>query len=625
MSRTTWASTWIAAALVVSASFASPAQAIVRGKPVHGIALYGEPKYGPNEVFDFVNPDAPKGGILRQNVIGTFDSLNPFVIKGNPAAGLTALGAGSYFPFIEPIMVRGANEPGAYYCLMCETVEVGTDGTWVEFVIRSEAKFHDGTPVTPDDVVFSFNTLMEKGSPLYKLYWGDVTKAEKTGPRKVRFTFKSAENTELPALMGELPVLSKAFWTKNDLSSTTLEVPVSTGPYKIESFEPGRFIVYKRDPHYWGRNLVITKGAYNFDQIRYEYYRDEDVAFEAFKAYQYDLRAENMISRWAVSYDKTQVDTGLVIKGEFKDGEPARPQVFVMNLRRTKFADIRVRKALGLAFDFDASNKTLAYGLVSPVTSYFMNSELASSGLPHGKELEILEKYRGKVPDEVFTKPFSPPRTDGTGNIRDNLLTARNLLLEAGWAVKDSVLTNSKTGEKFEFEFLTPQAAQEKWINPYFRNLERLGIKGVLRVVDTTQYANRVNEFDFDMIIGGPGQSASPGNEQRELWGSASADRKGSRNWAGIKNPVVDDIIEKLIVAPTREDLVAHVRALDRVLLWNHYFVHEFSLVANWLAYWNKFGMPKTPLSGPQLFTWWLDAAKAAEVDTKRGSGERGK
>lgn len=597
---------------------------MVRGKPVHGIALYGEPKYGPNAVFDFVNPDAPKGGTLRQSTIGTFDSLNPFVMKGNPAAGLNALGAGSYFDFIEPIMVRGANEPGAYYCLICETVEVGQDGTWVEFVLRAEARFHDGATVTPDDIVFSFKTLTEKGSPLYKLYWGDVVKAEKTGPRKVKFTFKGADNTELPALVGELPVLSKAFWSKHDLASTTLDVPVSTGPYRIDSFEPGRFIVYKRDPNYWGRNLAITNGAYNFDQIRIEYYRDEDVAFEAFKAYQYDLRAENMISRWAIGYDKAVVDAGLVIKGEFKDGEPARPQMFAMNLRRSKFADVRVREAVSLAFDFDASNKTLAYGLVSPVTSFFMNSELASSGLPEGEELKILEKYRGKIPDEVFTKTFSPPRTDGTGNNRENLLAARNLLTAAGWEVKGGILTNAKTGEKFEFEFLTPQAAQEKWINPFLKNLERLGIKGTLRVVDSTQYLNRLNNFDFDMVIGGPGQSASPGNEQRELWGTASADRPGSRNWSGIKNPVIDEIIEQLIVAPTRESLVAHTRALDRVLLWNRYFVHEFSLVGNWLGYWNKFGLPpKTPLSGPQLATWWFDATKAAAIDAKRGNGQK--
>lgn len=605
--------------LLAAATFyaATPAEAVVRGKPVHALALYGEPQYGPDQVFDYVNADAPKGGRLRLSALATFDTFNPFSIKGRPAAGLTFLGTNGFFT--EGLTTQGANEPFTQYCLLCETMELAEDNGWIEYTLRAEARFHDGKPVTPEDVIFSFETLLETGAPYYKMYWGDVAKAEKTGPRKVRFTFKTKDNAELPLIMGQLPVLNKAFWETRGIEDTTLDVPVSSGPYKIASFEPGRFVVYQRDPNYWGKDVAVTRGTHNFDEIRFDYYRDDQVAFEAFKAYQYDHITENTALRWATGYDQKVIDSGLMVKEEFRDELPDNAQGFVMNQRRAKFQDVRVREALALAFDFDSSNKTIAYGQYEPMSSYFQGSELAATGLPQGEELAVLTKYKGKIPDTVFTTPFQPPRTTGAGNIRTNLLRARDLLTAAGWEVQGGTLVNKASGEPFTFEFLLWQQGLERWISPYLQNLERLGIKGSLRMIDTTQAINRLNEYDFDMVVGVPAQSISPGNEQREFWGSAVADNPGGRNWAGIKNPVVDAIIEGLITAQTRESLVAHTRALDRVLLWNWYVVPELSAGQIRQAYWNKFGHPAmVPLHGPNIVTWWIDPAKAAKVDAAR-------
>ncbi|MDX2225292.1 MAG: extracellular solute-binding protein [Rhodospirillaceae bacterium] len=607
-------------ALAVSA--AAPATALVTGKPVHGLALYGEPKYGPDfKHFSHVNPDAPKGGTLRLSAPGGFDSLNPFIPKGIPAAGLTYLGDAGFF--IEGLTMSGADEPFTAYCLLCETVEVAADRSWIEFALRPEARFHDGSPVTPADVIFSFETLMAKGQPLYQLYWGDIERAEQTGERKVRFVFKTKDNAELPLITGQIPIISKAYWEKRDFAAGGLDVPVSTGPYRIDRFEPGRFIVYKRDPNYWGRDLPGKIGTDNFDEIRYEYFRDNDVAFEAFKSDNFDIFVENTATRWATGYDERLLADKKMIKEGFRDGLPDDVQVFVLNLRRAKFADARTRQAIGLAFDFDWSNKTLAFGQYEPVSSFFQGSELAATGLPVGEELAILEKYRDRVPPEVFTTEFKPPRTDGSGNNRENLLKARALLAEAGWKSEGGALVNA-AGEKLEIEFLTAQQGIEKWFAPFIRNLERLGIKGQIRLVDTTQYVNRLGEFDFDLVLGGPNQSISPGNEQREFWGSEAADRPRSRNWSGIKNPVIDAIIEDLIKAPTRDSLAAHTRALDRVLLWNHYVVPQLSVPVTRYAYWNRFGHPAaTPLRGVDLTTWWFDTDRAAAATGDAGPAKK--
>ncbi len=608
-------------------TFIDEAQAIVRGKPVHSLALYGEPKHGPDMThFPFVNPDAPKGGILRRRAIGTFDSFNSFSFKGTPPFPgiIHYAGNATFFYFNEPLMARSADESGmVQYCLVCETVEFAEDGLSIEYVLRAEARFHDGAPVTPEDVIFSFEMLTTKGHPRFKLYWGDVERAEKTGDRKVRFIFKTADNHELPMLVGETPVISKKFWEGRDFETATLDIPNATGPYRIDRFEPGRFFVLKRDPNYWGKDLAVTRGAFNFDEIRVDYYRDDDVAFQAFMADGYDIFVDNLATRWATGYDQKLVDSGAMVKQGFEDGQPDEIHPFLMNLRRPIFADRKTREALSLAFDFDASNKTVGHNLMAPFTSYWMGSDLASSptSLPEGEELAILEKYRGQIPEEVFTKPFAPPRTDGTGNNRDNLLKGQELLKEAGWQLADGVLTN-KQGLKLEFEFLVKDAIFETWILPYLQNLERLGVKATLRRVDPTQYLNRMNDYDYDMTIGDfpwGGQSDSPGNEQRQNWGSAAADQTGSENWIGIKNPAVDALIEDLIKANSRESLVAHAHALDRVLLWSHYVVPAFAEPQILWAFWNRLGFPDSKtVSGPNPAYWWYDAAKAAALEANR-------
>ena len=616
----------LTAVFVVALS--TQAHAMVLGRPVHGLTLYGEPKYGPDmKYFPYVNPDAPKGGMIRRRAIGTFDSFNSFAIKGNiPYPGLIHyMGNGWYFFFNEPLMTHGADEPFTAYCLICETVEVAENKLSMEFTLRPEARFHDGTPVTPEDVIFSFETLVSKGHPRYKAYWGDIDRAEKTGERKVRFYFKTDQNVELPMVAGEIPVLSKKWWENRDFQAATLDIPNATGPYRIDRFEPGRYFVLKRDPNYWGKDLPVARGAFNFDEMRIDYYRDDDVAFQAFQSDAFDAFVDSDAARWASGYDQKLVDTGAIIKQPFEDGQPDEIHPFVMNSRRPIFADRKVREALSYAFDFEATNRTVGHGIMAPFTSYWMGSELASSNteLPQGEELAILEKYRGKIPDEVFTTPFTPPHTDGSGNVRDNLLKAQALLSEAGWQVKDGVLTNA-AGTQLTFEFLIKDAIFQTWIIPYLQNLQRLGVKGTLRVIDQTQYLNRMNSYDFDMTVGDfpwGGESNSPGNEQRENWGTASADHPGNENWAGVKEPAIDAIIEDLVKATTRESLLAHTHAIDRILLWGHYVVPAYAEPKILWAYWDRFGYPKTQvLAGPNPAVWWYDSAKAASVTAKRSA-----
>ncbi len=610
----------LAAALLVSLTLSpSPVTAIEKGKPVHALAFRGLPKHDADFThLDYVNPDAPKGGTLRLMGLRTFDSFNPFIVKGDYAAGLSYLGSAGFL--FEGLMANGADEPNTSYCLLCETVEVAEDNTWTEFVLRPEARFHDGSPITPEDVIFSFNTLREKGLPLFRLYYGDVEEVIKTGDRSVRFNFKSGDNFELPGILAQLSVLSKDYWQDRDFEEATLEPPLGSGPYRIDQFEAGRFVVFKRIDNYWGENLPIKRGFHNFDEIRFEYYLDQEVAMEAFNAEEYDLRSENSASRWANAYREDLLDSGQVVRLEIEDGMPNQTQWFVPNLRRSKFADRQVRRALAHAFDFAWTNRTIAYGAYRQTKSFFDGSELEATGLPGPRELEILEPYRGRIPDEVFTQEFAPPQTDGSGNIRENLILANQLLTDAGWVEQDGKRVNAETGEVFTIEFLIAAQNLAQWINPYIRNLERLGIEGTVRVVDSSQFINRIAEYDFDMMIGGWAQSLSPGNEQREFWGTSAADRTGSRNYAGIKNPAIDEIIEELIVADTREDLVAHTRALDRILLWNYYTIPELTSYVDRIAYWNKFGVPdKTPLQGPVIDAWWYDETKSAVVASGGG------
>jgi len=576
-------------------------------QPVQGIAMHGEPKYPAGFThFDYVNPDAPKGGELRLEALGSFDSLNPFIVKGE---------AGEMPGVFETLMEPSADEPFTEYGLIAESIEVPPDRSWVVFNLRPQARFHDGSPITADDVLFSFDILRTKGAPFYRAYYQSVVKTEKLADRKVRFTFAAGENRELPLILGQLPVLSKKYWQGKAFDQTTLEPPLGSGPYKIDSFEAGHDVVLKRVPDYWGKDLPVGKGFNNFDTIRIDYYRDSTVALEAFKAGQYDLRNENESKKWATEYDFPAVRDGRVLKRVFPNQRPTGMQAFAFNIRKPLFQDIRVRRALGYAFDFEWTNKNLFYGQYQRTTSYFSNSELASSGLPSADELPLLEPWRGKIPDEVFTKEHTVPTTDGTeAGQRANLRIAAQMLKDAGWVVKDGKLVNGQSGQPFTFEILINLPVYERICLPFVENLRRLGIDATVRTVDSAQYSNRIKAYDFDVTVGAWGESESPGNEQREFWGSESAKQPGGLNLIGIENPAIDDLAEKVVSAPDRQALVTRVHALDRVLLWNDYVIPHWHIGNDRVAYWDKFGMPEViPRQGFQFLSWWIDPAKTGK------------
>ena len=582
----------------------------------HAVAMHGSPKYGANFThFDYVNPEAPKGGRVRLSRTGTYDSLNPFILKGVSAAflGLT----------FESLMASSSDEAFSQYGLIASRVDFPADRSSVTFTLREEARWHDGTPISVDDVIFSFKTLIEKGNPFYRVYYGNVAKVEDLGGRRVKFTFSEGENRELPLIIGQLSILPKHYFESHDFEKTTLKPLLGSGPYKVDLVEAGRAISYQRVVNYWGAQLPVNRGRHNFESIRIDYYRDDTVALEAFKAREYDWRFENTAKVWAKSYDGLAVETGLIQKVNIAHEEPTGLSAFVFNLRRPIFGDRRVREALGLAFDYEWTNKNLFFGAYTRTRSYFSNSELASSGLPSRAELALLEPYRGRIPEEVFIREFVPPKTDGSGKIRRNLRAANKLLNAAGWRVIDEKLTHVETGVPFQFEFLLQSGgAFERIAQAFARNLERLGITMDIRLVDPAQYQNRIQEFDFDMMWGGFGQSLSPGNEQRDFWSTAAADMLGSRNVIGIRDPVVDDLIESLIAAPDREGLIAASRALDRVLLWGQYVVPLWHLRSYRLAYWNIFGRPEATARYDHGFpsTWWVDPVRMQAME----QGEQG-
>jgi microcin C transport system substrate-binding protein len=581
--------------------------------PSHGVAMHGDLKYGPEfEHFDYVNPNAPKGGTVTFAAIGTFDTLNPFIIKGTTADGLGFL--------FETLTVQSEDEPFSEYGLLAESIEMPEDRSWVAFTLRPEARWQDGNPVTVEDVIFSFETLKEKGLPFYRAYYKNVIKAEPAGERRVKFTFEETTNRELPLILGQLPILPKHYYENVEFDKTTLQPPLGSGPYKIKSLEPGRRIVYERVKDYWGADLPVSRGFYNFDEIRYEYYRDANVALEAFKAGGYDIRVENTSKFWATAYTGPMFDAGWIMKEEIPHELGTGMQGFVFNTRRALFQDPRVRQALGYAFDFAWTNRTVMYGQYDRTESYFSNTELAAEGLPSEAELELLEAFRDQLPKEVFTEVYQAPSTAGDGGIRQNLRTALRLLREAGWSVEGGKLVNAQ-GQPFRFEILLNGPSFERHTLPFIKNLERLGIEATVRAIDPAQYQNRLNEFDFDMVVGTFGQSLSPGNEQREYWSSEAADIPGSRNVIGIKDPVVDRLIDKIIEAPTRADLVTATRALDRVLLWGHYVIPHWHSRTFRVAYWNKFDRPETtPPYGLPLFSWWVDPVKVAEVEQRKAA-----
>ncbi|MGH6967887.1 MAG: extracellular solute-binding protein [Stellaceae bacterium] len=599
-------------ALVIALAVALPGIAApALGQPRHGLSLFGDLKYPPGfKHFDYVNPDAPKGGTIKYAATGTFDSFNPFILKGVPAAGIDLM--------FDTLMASSDDEPASSYGLVAASVEVAPNKNSVIYNLRPQARFWDGTPITADDVVWTFDTLKTKGHPRYRLYYADVLKAEALGAHRVRFTFRTGTNRELPSIVGEMPVLSKAYWSTHDFSKTTLTPPLGSGSYKLVAFEPGRYVVYRRVADYWGKNLPVNVGRYNFDEIRYDYYRDQSVALEAFKAGAYDIRLENVAKNWAIGYDSPALSKGWIKKAEIPNKVPQGMQAFGFNLRRPLFQDRRVRQALGYLFDFEWSNKTLFYGAYTRTESYFANSELASSGLPGSDELAILDKYRGQIPDDVFTKAFKAPTTNGSGDIRNNLRAALKLLAEAGWTVKNGKLVNAQ-GQPFEFEFLLAQPEFERVVLPFAQNLARIGIVCNVRTVDPAQYENRMRNFDFDMTVVLFPESLSPGNEQREYWSSQSAAEPGNGNYLGIKSKVVDDLIDLIIAAPDRQSLVTRTRALDRVLLAGYYVIPNWYLGHFRVAYWNKFGRPQTnPPYALALNTWWYDKTRADALAAAR-------
>ncbi len=581
-------------------------------KPRHAIAMHGEPKYGPDfKYFDYVNPNAPKGGEVKLAAIGTFDNLNPYILKGVAAAGLGGL--------FETLLTNSDDEAFTEYGQLAESIEMPEDRSWVAFTLRKEARWHDGKPVTPEDVIFSLEILKTKGQPFFRFYFADVKKAEKTGPRTVKFTFSGGENRELPLIVGQMPVLPRHFWEGRQFEKTILEPPLGSGPYRIKAFEPGRSITYERVKDYWGAGLPVNKGRFNFDIIRYDYYRDTTVALEAFKGGEYHFRQENVSKDWATAYNSPAVRAKLIRKEEIRHQRPTGMQAFVFNTRKPLFRDPRVRRALAHAFDFEWTNKNLFFGQYTRTKSYFSNSELASTGLPGPDELEFLEPLRGRIPDEVFTRAYEPPATDGSGNIRGNLRQALRLLEDAGWVIEEGRLVDAETGAPFTFEILLNQPTWERIALPFRRNLKRLGIDARVRTVDTAQYQRRTEDFDFDMIVDVFGQSLSPGNEQRDLWGSEAADRPGSRNTIGIRSDAIDTLIDLVIAAPDRESLTARTRALDRVLLWGHYVIPHWHIQSFRVAYWDRFGRPAiTPKYNLGFDTWWIDSGKNVALVERR-------
>ncbi|VBB69037.1 ABC transporter, periplasmic substrate-binding protein [invertebrate metagenome] len=579
------------------------AVAAERALPAHAVTTHGEPKYPPDfRYFDYVNPSAPKGGEVRLSHVGTFDSFNPYIIKGQPFTMVGGL-------VFETLMVGAHDDPTSAYGLIAESVEIPSDRSWVAFNLRPQAHWHDNEPITADDIVWTFETLRSRGLPHYRSYYADVIQAVKENDQRVRFVFKpGVVNHELPLILGQLPVLPRHYWAMRRFDEASLEVPLGSGPYRIESFEAGRYILLRRNPTYWGRDLPVNRGLYNFDTIRVDYYRDFTVSLEAFRGGAYDFRIENSAKAWTASYSFPAVETGRVIKEEMQHQRPQGMQAFAFNIRRPLFQDPRVRQALAYAFDFEWANRNLFYSQYERSNSYFSNSSLAGSGLPGPQELQILEPLRNRLPQEVLTRVYAPPTTDGSGNNRDNLQTAIRLLKESRWTIQNQALIHEQTGEPFMFELLLDDQIWERVAAPFAHNLKRLGITMQVRIVDPTVYEKRVQAFDFDMLVYHWPQSQSPGNEQRDYWGSAAADTKGSNNIIGIREPIIDWLIEMLIAAPDHESLVARTRALDRVLLWSHFVVPHWYVGYDRVAYWRKLKHPAIVPSN-HLWTWWIDDA----------------
>ncbi|MET0840567.1 MAG: extracellular solute-binding protein [Methyloceanibacter sp.] len=606
----------LALAILLAGLLSAPAHAEDAPRHHHALSLIGEPRYPADfKHFDYVNPDAPKGGLVRLSDVGGFDSLNPVLYKGEPAAGLG-------FAF-ESLMADSLDEPSTSYGLIAEWASYPEDYSSVTFKLRDEARWHDGKKITPEDVIYSLE-VNKAANPRMGLYYKNVSRAEATGENEVTFYFDVKNNRELPMIMGQLTILPKHYWTGKDASGnardpmkTTLEPPLGSGPYRIKEVKPGRSISFERVADYWGKDLPVNAGQWNYDEIRFEYYRDETVAFESFKAGNLDYWQETSAKNWAIAYDFAAVKNGFVRRQAVPVERTQSMQCFVLNLRRAQFQDRRVRQAFSLAYDFEWANKNLFYDQYARVSSYFEGSELAApKALPGGRELEILNEVKDGVPPEVFTEIHQNPANDTPDAMRGNLRKAVMLLKEAGWEVKNGVLTNVKTGQPMTVEFLLVSPLFERIVQPYLRNLERLGIRGTIRLVDSAQYTRRLDGFDYDIVVGNFAQSESPGNEQRDFWGSDAADREGSTNLIGVKSPAIDTLIDRVIFAKDRAELIAATRALDRVLLWNEFVVPQWYSPTVRIAYWDRYGQPKVlpGLTPGFLQVWWFDQTLAARL-----------
>ena len=600
--------------LIMSLTLSVPATATISES--HGYAQFGVLKYPASFThFDWVNPEAPKGGTLRFMAFGTFDTLNPYTLKGSSPVSTPNFLQYGINELNEPLMVGtgqydpSGDEPTSSYGLIAQSVEYSEDRSWVVFNLRPQARFHDGTPITAYDVAFSYRTLLKDGHPQYRTALQEVQRVDILNRHRIRFVLKRAGNPLLILRLGELPVLPQHYWEKRDFAATTFEPPLGSGPYRITRVQPGRQLVFERVKDYWGKDLPVNRGKYNFDRVEVEFYRDSDVAFEAFKANEFDIYIEHQAKNWANGYNFPAVHNGQVIKAQIPHKIPTQTQGLFMNTRRPTFADIKVREAMGLMFNFEWANRTLFNDAYNRSTSYYPNSEFAATGLPTGREWLALAPYREQLPAELFTRPFNVAQTDGGGIPRETLRKALGLLAEAGWTIKDQRLVN-RDGQPLRFEILLVNPNLERILQSYIEDLRHIGIDAGLRTVDRAQYKQRLDQFDFDMILMTLGQTLSPGLEQWQYFHSSQAMIKGSKNYAGIASPVVDSLLNQLLAAQSRDEQVATGRALDRVLLAGHYMIPNWYLNTHRLAYRNRFAMVTTPPYTLGLRAWWLKSAE---------------
>ena len=567
----------------------------------HAISVFDKIKYNKDfKHFDYVNPSAPKGGVIRLAERGTYDSLNQFILKGVPAIGLDSI--------YESLLVTSLDEPFTAYGLLAETLNVSSDKSSITFYMDKNAKWHDNMPITAEDVAWTFKIILEKGHPSYKSYYADIKSIEVIDLYTIKFYFKNTKNRELPIIIGQMKILPKHFWEGKEFGSSGFLIPLGSGPYRIKKVTAGRNIIYQRIKNHWAKNNSTYIGQNNFDTIQYDYYRDSNVMIEALKAKEYDFRSENISKEWATAYNSLKGNSSF-IKEELDHELPQGMQAFIYNTRKKIFKNIHLRKALSLAFDFEWTNKTLFYGQYIRSTSYFSNSELAASGLPSKEELNILNKYKDIIPKEVFSDIYNPGLTNGSGNNRKNLRESIRILKNANYTLDNNILKNAE-GMVIKFEILLLSPAFERIVAPFIKNLSKLGVNVSIRIVDTAQYKNRLDNYDFDMVVMSRGQSLNPGNEQRNYWSSKSANINGSANWIGMKNEAIDELIELIIQASNRNDMVLYAKALDRVLLHNHYVIPHWHIKKWRLAYWNKLerpiNIPKYNLGFPE--TWWYNS-----------------